>query len=146
MSDADYGPRIANVEGEVRSLHQAVGAISTDLTGVKADVKGLGSILSRIEQGVLRSQEQAEHREQLSKPNVTAMISILITMISIIVGGAWIIGGSLSRQDERSEWVKSQLERQESRIWDERNRIRPPTSVQGPVAETREIGQTRPSE
>ncbi len=133
MSEAaDHGARLGRVESEV--------------AGLKADVRSLGEVLGRIESGVLRAQEQAEHREQLSKPNVTAMISILITMISIIVGGAWIIGGSLSRQDERSEWVKAQLERQESRIWEERNRIRPATSVQAPVAETREIGQTRPSE
>lgn len=133
MSEAtDHGSRLGRVESEV--------------AGLKADVRGLGEVLGRIESGVLRAQEQAEHREQLSKPNITALISILITMISIIVGGAWIIGGSLSRQDERSEWVKGQLERQESRIWEERNRVRLPSPVQGPVAPTREIGQTRPTE
>lgn len=117
MSEVDHGQRIGRVEAEVQSLHANVNALGLDVTGIKADVKGLGSILNRIERGIETAQERSAEREEHSKPNVTAVISILITMITIIVGGAWLISGSLSRQDERSDWVKGRLELIEQRQW-----------------------------
>lgn len=110
MSEVDHGQRIGRVEAEVQSLH-------TNVSDLKADVKGLGGILTRIERGIEMAQERSAEREEHAKPNVTAVISILITMITIIVGGAWLISGSLSRQDERSDWVKGRLELIEQRQW-----------------------------
>lgn len=129
MSEVDHGQRIGRVETEVQSLH-------INVSDLKADVKGLGSILSRIERGIETAQERSAEREEHSKPNVTAVISILITMITIIVGGAWLISGSLSRQDERSDWIKHQLELQERRQWGGR--------VLAPVAPTSTIRQNAP--
>lgn len=84
--------------------------LSTDVTGLKADVKGLGGILGRIEQGVLRSQEKSEEKEASSRPNLVALISILITIISILIGGAWTIAGALARSDERDIQRSRELE------------------------------------
>lgn len=76
--------------------------LSGDLGLVKADVKAFGGILVRIEEGVNKAQERSDEKEIAGKPNLVAVISILITLISIIVGGAWMIGSNLARQEERA--------------------------------------------
>ena len=114
-----HGQRISAVETEVQTIRSEVGGMRTELGVVKADVKGLGAILNRIEQGILRAQDQQDHREAQSKPNLVAVVSVLITMITIIVGGAWAISGQLSRMDERSIWVQRQIDRNEHRLWRE---------------------------
>jgi hypothetical protein len=98
---ANHDARIGRVESEMGGLRQEVGTLTTDMVGLKSDVKGLGGILGRIEEGVLRAQQKSEEKESASRPNFIAVISILITIISIIVGGAWAISGQLSRMDER---------------------------------------------
>lgn len=109
--------RIGRVENEVSAIRGEMGALTTEVTGLKADVKGLGGILGRIEQGVLRAQERADEREVAGKPNLVAIVSVLITIISIIVGGAWLISGQLARMDERGHWIEKQLDRNEQRLW-----------------------------
>lgn len=78
-------------------------SLSSDVAGLKSDVKGLGNILGRIEQGVLRAQEKSEEKEDRNRPNLIAVVSILITIITILVGGAWTIGGNQARSDERDK-------------------------------------------
>jgi hypothetical protein len=117
MSGVEHDARIVRVESEVQSLRDGMGQLSTDLGNLKADVKGLASILGRIEQGVLRAQERSDEREVAGKPSIVALVSVLITVISIIVGGAWLISGQLSRMDERSIWIQRQIERNEQRLW-----------------------------
>jgi hypothetical protein len=109
--------RVARVETEVQAIRGEMGALTGEVSGLKADVKGLGAILGRIEQGVLRAQERADEREVAGKPNLIAIVSVLITIISIIVGGAWLISGQLSRMDERSVWIQHMIDRNEQRIW-----------------------------
>lgn len=108
----DHGRRIELVEGEVSGLRQDVASLTSDVTGLKIDVKGLGGILSRIEAGVNRAQERSEEREVANKPSIVALVSILITIITILVGGAWTIGGSLARGQERGEQTTRILEMQ----------------------------------
>lgn len=103
--------------GRLDRVEAEVATIRTEMGGLKADVKGLGAILGRIEQSVLRAQERDDSREERSKPNLVAVISVLITLISIIVGGAWLISGQLARQDERSEYQQRQIDRNEQRLW-----------------------------
>lgn len=109
--------RIGRVESEVSTIRGEMGALTGEVTSLKADVKGLGGILGRIEQGVLRAQEKSEEREVAGKPNLVAIVSVLITIISIIVGGAWLISGQLARMDERGHWIEKQLDRNEQRLW-----------------------------
>lgn len=120
MSGGDHDARIGRVEGEVQTIRSEMGGLKSDVSSLKGDVKGLGSILGRIEQGVLRAQDKSEEREHASKPNLVAVVSVLITIISIIVGGAWLISGQLSRMDERSEWIQRQIDRTERRLWNGR--------------------------
>jgi hypothetical protein len=112
-----HGQRIAAVETEVATIRSEMGGIKSEMGVVKADVRGLGAILNRIETGILRAQEQQDHKEQLSKPNLVAMVSVLITIMSILVGGAWLISGSLSRQDEALHRVGADVQRIEQRQW-----------------------------
>ena len=112
-----HGQRISAVETEVQTIRSEMGGLKTEVGVVRADVKGLGAILNRIEQGILRAQEQQDHREAQGKPNLVAVVSVLITLISIIVGGAWMISGQLSRMDERSVWVQRQIDKNEQRLW-----------------------------
>lgn len=115
-----HGQRLDRVENEVQAIRGDMSTLTSEVGGLKADVKGLGAILGRIEQGVLRAQEKTEEREAASKPNLVAVVSVLITIISIIVGGAWLISGQLSRMDERSVWIQRQIDRNEQRLWTNR--------------------------
>lgn len=108
VSDVAHGARLDRVETEVSTIR-------SEMSGLKADVRGLGTILSRIEDGVLRAQERAENREAAGRPSLVAVVSILITIIATLVGGAWLVGGQLARLDERSV----QREKDVDRLWGE---------------------------
>jgi hypothetical protein len=97
-----------------------VAGIRGDVNRIQADVKSLGSILERIEVGVLRSQEQQEEREQRSKQSPVAIATVIITVMSMLVGGAWISGSNIARLDERSLWLERNQERVEQHLWDAR--------------------------
>jgi hypothetical protein len=114
----DHSSRIDRVEIEMSGMRGEVLSLTNDVAGLKSDVKGLGNILGRIEQGVMRAQEKSEEKEQAGKPNLIAVVSVLITLISIIVGGAWLISGALARSDERDK----QRDREISTITELRNR------------------------
>lgn len=133
MAVGDQNARIDRVEGEVQGIRSEMGGIKADVVSLTGDVRALGGILSRIESGVQRAQEQSDHREQLRQPNVVALISVLVTVISIIVGGAWIISGSLAAQHERSEWMNRRFELQHERVlelerWRNRGRADAPAA------------------
>lgn len=112
--------RLGHVEKEVQTVRQEMTSLGRDVGTLKADVKGLGAILGRIEQGVLAAQEKYDARDLAGKPNIVAVVSVLITIISIIVGGAWLISGQLSRMDERSVWIQRQIDKNEQRLWNGR--------------------------
>jgi len=112
--EAAIDKRLARVEAEVVTMREDFSVFTRDMDVVKGDLKSLGNILNRIETGVLRAQEKAEERSERNKPNLTAIVSVLITIISILVGGAWLIGGSLSTLTVRT--TESLRERDEMRI------------------------------
>jgi hypothetical protein len=137
--------RLGRVEAEADGMRSEMGGIKAEMSGIKSDVSGLksdvkafGGILSRIEQGVARNQERSEEKESQGRPSLVAMISVLITLISIIVGGAWVISGSLARQDasitradqtaavlvavrdREVDQLKTRIDRNEEHIWDNR--------------------------
>lgn len=114
MVQTDTNQRFEKVETEVSNLRDDFSLFTRDLDVVKSDIKALGGILIRIEGGVTRAQEKAEERSERSKPNLTAIVSVLITIISILVGGAWLIGSSLSNLTVRTQ--ESLRERDEIRI------------------------------
>lgn len=101
--DHTHGHRLDRVEGEVSSIRGEIGTLTRDVGSVQSDVKGLGAILGRIETGVERAQAKNDDRLERSKPNLTAVVSVLITIISILVGGAWLIGGQLAALSVRTE-------------------------------------------
>lgn len=110
--------RLDRLESDVITIRGEMGGLKTEMAEVKSDVRGLGAILSRIEQGVTESQRQASTRELAGRPNLMAIISVLVTIISILVGGAWLVGGSLARLEERS--IRRDVEAQ--RMWVELDR------------------------
>lgn len=111
MSNEAHGPRLDRVEKEVSAIGSDVTGLKGDMTGLKADMRGFGSILNRIEQGVASAQERFDNRELASKPNMVAVMGVLITLISIIVGGAWLISGQLSTTATRLEDQAQSIER-----------------------------------
>jgi hypothetical protein len=131
QNTGDHGQRIDRVEGEVSGIRADVASLTSDVTGLKIDVKGLGGILGRIEAGVNRAQEQSEQRATANKPNVVAIVSILITIITVLVGGAWVIGGSIARGQERSEQTTTIIEMQERFRNREMDQIRREMSYRG---------------
>lgn len=101
-----------------------MGGLKADLGNLTGDVRALGGILGRIEQGVSRAQEKSEEREHANKPNLIAVVSVLISIISILIGGAWLVGGSLARLDERSirrdlemDRMYNAMDRIDERLW-----------------------------
>ena len=106
--------RLGRVEADVVSIREDFSIVTRDLDTVKSDIKALGGILVRIESGVQRAQEKSEERSERNRPNLTAIVSVLITIISILVGGAWLIGSSLATLNVRT--VESLRERDEMRI------------------------------
>jgi predicted nucleic acid-binding Zn-ribbon protein len=100
----DHHARLNRVEQDVSGLRADVTNLGTEMTGLKSDVKGLGGILGRIEEGVNKAQEKA------GRPNLIAVVSVLITIISIIVGGAWMISGSLAASQIRDQQRDRELE------------------------------------
>lgn len=94
-----------------------MGGLRTDMGRVQADVKGLSGILSRIEQGVLRAQEQQDAKEERSRHSPVAIATVLVTVMSMMVGGAWVIGGNVARMDERSMWLEHQQQLTDQRVW-----------------------------
>lgn len=80
-------------------------------------MRGLASILHRIEDGVAASQQRLENDKMASRMNPVALGSVLLTIISIMVGGAWLISGELSRHDERSIYQQRMIDQIEQRQW-----------------------------
>ena len=103
VSEVDHGARIGRVESDVQSMRESMGALASDVTGLKADVRGLGSILGRIEQGVASAQQQWQDDKQASRINPIALTTVLVSVISILVGGAWLVSGGLATNATRLE-------------------------------------------
>ena len=118
MSEDLHAGRIDRVETEVASIRTDLGGLKNDMVGIKADVGGLSNILVRIEGSVSQAQTRYDTRENAARPNMVAIMGVLITIISIIVGGAWIISGQLAT-------TATQLEEQDkamARLVDVRDR------------------------
>jgi outer membrane murein-binding lipoprotein Lpp len=97
----DNTTRLDRVESDVATIRGEMGGLKNEVTEVRSDVRALGGILSRIEQSVTESQRQASSRELASRPNLVAVVSVLITLIVTLIGGSFMIGGQLARADER---------------------------------------------
>jgi hypothetical protein len=126
-SEESHGPRLDRVEKEVSTIGADVGGLKSDMAGLKSDMRGFGGILNRIEQGIAQAHQRFDDDKQASRLNPIAMASVLVTIISIIVGGAWLISGQLSRLDERSLRrdmeiieMRARVTRGEERQWSSR--------------------------
>ena len=121
VSDVEgHGARLTRVEGEVEAIRGDLGGIKTNMTKLETSMRGLGDILQRIEQNVAQAQDRHDHEKMASRLNPIAFASILITIITILVGGAWTISGQLAREDERSQVQMHQIELIEFRQWQAR--------------------------
>jgi hypothetical protein len=105
-----HGVRLDKVEGEITTVR-------TEMAGLKVQMRGFGDVLNRIEQGVASQAQQFHDDKQASRINPVALATVLVSVISILVGGAWLISGSLARQDERSVYQQHIIERMEQRQW-----------------------------
>lgn len=117
MSEEAHGPRIERVESELSTFRTEIGGLKSEMVGLKAGMRGLGDVLQRIEASVSSAQQQWQDDKQASRINPIALATVLISIISILVGGAWLVSGSLARQDERSIHQQKVLDRIESRQW-----------------------------
>lgn len=109
--------RLDRVENEVGVIRSELGGLKTDMGRVQSEMKGFGAILSRIEQGFLRAQEQQDAKDASSRHNPVAVATVLITIMSMMVGGAWVIGSNIGHLDERSAWMEKLIDRNEQRLW-----------------------------
>lgn len=116
--------RLDRVETEVSSIRTEQLQLRDEVGGLKATVQSFGAVLTRIEDGIVRAQERDDHAKERSRPNITAVISVLVTIILALVGGSWVTAGQIARQDERAlaqvremdqlhEWVA----RMDNRQW-----------------------------
>lgn len=96
--------RLDRVEDEMSELKQG-------LADVRADVKGLGGILNRIEQSMLRAQDEESKREEGRRHSPVAIATVLITMMSVLIGGAWTIGSTTARTTVRLDDQDVQMSR-----------------------------------
>lgn len=103
VDHGQHEQRLGRVETDLDGVRSQMGVITQDVGSLKSDVRGLGSILERIERGVLHAQEKSEDREVAGRPNLVAVVSVLITIVSILVGGAWLIGGQLATLQARTQ-------------------------------------------
>jgi hypothetical protein len=115
MIEGSDAARLNRVETEVATIRSEMGDLKTEVSSVKADIRGLGGILSRIEESVKDAQSEQSQRDQRSRPNLVAVVSILITIITILVGGAWTISGTLGHLDERSVWQMRSIDQLQRR-------------------------------
>lgn len=120
MSDEfGHGQRLTAVESEVQTIRSEMGTI-------KADVKGLGAILGRIEEGILRAQDQQDRQ----KVSPIAIVSFIVTVLSMMVGGSWLISGSLATtsirlddQEKHTETLIGMRNREFDNIHNRLNRL-----------------------
>jgi hypothetical protein len=109
--------RLTHVEREVSTIRGEMAGLTKEMGDVRADVRGLGSILGRIEQGVAEAQQRFDNDKLAARINPIAMATVLLSIISILVGGAWLISGELARHDERSAHQQRLLNQIEHRQW-----------------------------
>lgn len=108
---SDQGSRLTRVEGEVDTIRG-------EITGLKSKVESFGAILTRIESGIAQASQQAADDKKASKINPVALATVLVTIITGMMAGSWLISAELSRHDERSMWQQKQIDRIEQRQWD----------------------------
>jgi hypothetical protein len=99
-----HGVRLDKVEGEITTVR-------TEMAGLKAQMRGFGDVLERIERGVASAQQQFHDDKQAARINPIALATILISIISILVGGAWLISGGLATSATRLEEQDKSLAR-----------------------------------
>lgn len=88
--------------------HTRLSRAEDDIDGLKANMirfevqmRGFGDILSRIEIGIKESQERAHNDIQSKRINPIALATVLVSMLSFMIGGSWLVSGQLSRTDIR---------------------------------------------
>lgn len=94
--------RLDRVENDVSQMRADVGGLKLGFGRLEADVRNFGTILGRIEDGIVRAQTADAEKEQRSKPPVVAVVSLLITIILALIGGAYMSGANYARLDERT--------------------------------------------
>lgn len=112
--------RLDRVETEVSTIRNEMGGIKSEVSGLKAQMRGFGDVLQRIDAGVAAAQQRFEDDKQASRINPIALATVLISIISILVGGAWLVSGELARHDERSAFQQRSIDKIEQRQWDSR--------------------------
>jgi hypothetical protein len=91
-----HSVRLDKVEGEMTTVR-------TEMAGLKAQMRGFGDVLNRIEQGVASAQQRFDDDKQAARINPIALATVLISIISILVGGAWLVSGGLATSATRLE-------------------------------------------
>ena len=126
MSDDPYAHdgsntrRLDRVETEVDALRGVVSEVRSDIRSV---VVAVGEIKDSLK---TRDSREAEERHA-SRPNIYAISAVLFSVLSALIGGAWIIGGTTARLDERDiqrdkqlARIELEMDRIEARQWNGR--------------------------
>lgn len=109
--------RLDRVETEVSEIRSG-------LTELRTELRGLGQFMSRIERALESRDAQEVVERQASRPNIIAIAAVLFSIVSALIGGAWIVGGQTARFDERDHQrdrevarIVRELDRVEARQW-----------------------------
>lgn len=67
------------------------------LTTVEGDIRAFGGILQRIEQSVSKAHDAMDAQDERSRHSPVAIATVLVTIMSMLVGGAWVTGSRISQ-------------------------------------------------
>lgn len=109
--------RLDRVETEVDALRTVVAEVRGDMRSV---IIGLGEIKDSLK----TRDRQDEESRRAGRPNIVAIVAVLVSIVSAMIGGAWVIGGLTARLDERDlqrdrqmARMEREIDRLESRQW-----------------------------
>jgi hypothetical protein len=110
--DGNSLSRLDRVEGEV-------GAIQTRMAAMDGKIDIVASALTDIKTTLRTWESSQARRDELAKPPVVAIVSVLISVIAMLVGGAYLIGGQVAQSAE----VDKRRDREINRLWNEHDRL-----------------------
>jgi hypothetical protein len=115
MSEREIFEHEGSTTRRLDRVESDVAALTTAVVKVESGLQNVSAVLGRIESSIVE-RDQREERVRLAKePNPLAVGVAIFSVIVSLIGGAWTIGGQLSRLDARDLQRDAQLERMDRR-------------------------------